>query len=49
METITEKFHQYRLRNVGGVAETRTSVDKWLKLMKAITLVKAVKRDLGII
>ena len=48
IETITEKFHQYRLRNV-GVAETRTSVDKWLKLMKAITFVKAVKRDLGII
>ena len=34
METITVKFHQYPLKNVGGVAETRTSVDKWLKLMK---------------
>ena len=34
METITGKFHQYPLRNVGGVAETRTSVDKWLKLTK---------------
>ena len=28
METITEKFHQNPLRNVEGVAETRTSVDK---------------------
>ena len=34
MKTITGKFHQYPLRNVGGVAETRTSVDKWLKLTK---------------
>ena len=34
METITGKFHQYPLKNVGGVAETRTSVDKWLKLTK---------------
>ena len=34
METITGKFHQYPLRNIGGVAETRTSVDKWLKLIK---------------
>ena len=34
METITGKFHQYLLRNVKGVAETRTSVDKWLKLTK---------------
>ena len=34
METITGKFHQYPLRNVGGVAETRTSDDKWLKLTK---------------
>ena len=41
METITGKFHQYPLRNVGGVMETRTSVDKWLKLTKAITLVKS--------
>ena len=28
METITGKFHQNPLGNVGGVAETRTSVDK---------------------
>ena len=28
METITGKFHPNRLRNVGEVAETRTSVDK---------------------
>ena len=34
METITGKFHQYPLTNVGGVAETRMSVDKWLKLTK---------------
>ena len=34
METITGKFHQYPLRNVGAVAETRISVDKWLKLTK---------------
>ena len=34
METINGKFHQYPLRNLGGVAETRTSVDKWLKLTK---------------
>ena len=34
METITGKFHQYPLRNVEGVVETRTSADKWLKLIK---------------
>ena len=34
MEIITGKFHQYPLRNVGGAAETRTSVDKWLKLTR---------------
>ena len=33
METITGKFHQYPLRNVGGVAETRT-VDQWPKRTK---------------
>ena len=33
METITGKFHQYPLRNVGGVEEIRI-VDKWLKLTK---------------
>ena len=32
--TETGKFHQYPLRNVGGVAETKTSVGKWLKLIK---------------
>ena len=31
METITGKFHRNPLRNVGGVAETRTSVDKMAK------------------
>ena len=50
METITGKFHQYALRNVGGVMETRTSVDKWLKLTKGHNSgKKAVKHDLGII
>ena len=34
MEAITGKFHQYPLKNEGGVVETRTSVDKWLKLTK---------------
>ena len=38
METIIGKFHQYPFRNVGGVAETRTSVDKWLKLTKGYNL-----------
>ena len=31
MVTITGKFHQNPLRNVGGLAETRTSVDKLAK------------------
>ena len=31
MGTITGKFHQNPLKNVGGVAETRTSVDKMAK------------------
>ena len=34
METITGKFHQNPLRNVGGVAETRTSTDKMAKTGK---------------
>ena len=34
METITGKFYQNPLRNVGGVAETRTSVDKLAKTDK---------------
>ena len=34
METITGKFHQNLLKNVGGVAETRTSVDKMAKTDK---------------
>ena len=29
--TITGKFHQNPLKTVGGVAETRTSVDKMVK------------------
>ena len=50
METITGKFHQYSLRNVGGVAETRTPVDKWLKLTKGHnSSKKAVKRDFTIL
>ena len=28
MKTISEQFHQNPLKTVGGVAETRTSVDK---------------------
>ena len=34
METITGKFHQNPLKNVGGVAETRTSVHKMAKTDK---------------
>ena len=34
METITGKLHQNPLRNIGGVAETRTSVDKVAKTDK---------------
>ena len=34
METITGKFHQNPLRNVGGVTETRISTDKRLNLTK---------------
>ena len=34
MLTITGKFHQNPLKNVGGVAETRTSVDKMAKTDK---------------
>ena len=34
METVTGKFHQNLLRNVGGVAETRISIDKMAKLTK---------------
>ena len=34
METITGKFHQNPLKNVGEVAETRTSVDKMAKTDK---------------
>ena len=32
--TISEKFHQNPLKTVGGVAETRTSVDKMAKTDK---------------
>ena len=31
MQLITGKFHQNPLKNVEGVAETRTSVDKMAK------------------
>ena len=34
MKIITGKFNQNPLRHVGGVAETRISIDKWLKLTK---------------
>ena len=34
METITGTFHQKTLKTVGGVAETRTSVDKMAKTDK---------------
>ena len=34
MQTITGKFHQNPLKNVGGVAETRTSVVKMAKTDK---------------
>ena len=34
MGTITEKFHQNPLKTLGGVAETRTSVDKIAKTEK---------------
>ena len=47
METITGKFRQYPLRNVGGVAKTRTFVDKWLKLTRGHNSGK--KQSLGII
>ena len=50
METITGKFNQYPLNNVGGVVETRTSVDKWLKLAKGHNSGKKhLSVDLGII
>ena len=49
MGTITGKFHQNPLKNVGGVAETRTSVEKKrLKLTKGHNSgKKEVKPDLG--
>ena len=34
MGTITGKFHQNSLKNVGGVAETRSSVDKMAETVK---------------
>ena len=34
METISAKFHKNPLKTVGGVAETRTSVDKMTKTDK---------------
>ena len=34
MDTITGKFHQNPLKNEGGVAETRCSVDKMAKTDK---------------
>ena len=50
MQTITGKFYQNPLKNVGGAAETRTSVDKMAKTDKGPKLwQEAVKRGLGII
>ena len=37
METISGKFHQNPLKTGGGVAETRTSVDKMAKTDKGRT------------
>ena len=34
MATISGKFHQNPLKTVGGIAETRTSVDKMAKTDK---------------
>ena len=34
MATISGKFHKNPLKTVGGVAETRTSVDKMAKTVK---------------
>ena len=34
MNTITGKFHQDPLRNIGGVSETRISIDKMAKTDK---------------
>ena len=34
MATISGKFHKNPLKTVGGVAETRTSVDKMAKAVK---------------
>ena len=34
MATISGKFHKNPLKTVGGVAETRTSVDKMVKTDK---------------
>ena len=34
METVTVKYHQNPLKNVGEDAETRTSVDKMAKTDK---------------
>ena len=36
MATITGKFHQKPSINVGGVAETKTSVDKLTKTDKGL-------------
>ena len=35
MGTISRKSHQNPLKTVGGVAETRTSVDKMAKMTKS--------------
>ena len=47
MGTISGKFHKNPLKTVGGVAETRTSVDKMAKLTKGHN--SREKHDLGII
>ena len=42
METISGKFQQNPMKTVGGVAETRTSVDKMAKTDKGPPLVVVV-------
>ena len=34
MEAVTGKFHKNPVENVGGIAETRTSLDKMAKTNK---------------
>ena len=43
MGTITRRFHYSPLETARGVAETRPTIEK---LLKVITVVKLVQRDL---